>query len=152
MCEFERILAVKLLKEDIPRTISERSTVTVDESLSSVERLFVGAWRRLKAHLSDRLTWTGMLYLLRRFPVGIASFVVAVTLVSATVSLLGAPFYYWVGEGVGLGNWRVDVLWEALLLAIAGIPTVFVALHLMNVTAPLSGRLARLMLVPIGQT
>ena len=135
MCEFERILAVKLLKEDIPRTISERSTVTVDESLSSVERLFVGAWRRLKAHLSDRLTWTGMLYLLRRFPVGIASFVVAVTLVSATVSLLGAPFYYWVGEGVGLGNWRVDVLWEALLLALAGIPTVFVALHLMNVTA-----------------
>ena len=152
MCEFERILAVNLLKENIPRTIRANSTVTVDEHLSSVERLFVGAWRRLKAHLSDWLTWTGMLYLFLKFPVGIASFVVAVTLVSVTASLLGAPFYYWVGDGVELGIWQVDVLWEALLLALAGVPVVFIALHLMNVTASLAGRLARVMLGPFGQS
>ena len=26
--------------------------------------MLIGAWRRLKAHLSDRLTWTGIFYLL----------------------------------------------------------------------------------------
>ena len=31
MCEFERILAVRLLKEDIPRTTRGRSTVTDDQ-------------------------------------------------------------------------------------------------------------------------
>ena len=34
MCEFERILAVNLLKEAIPRTIRGRSTVTDDQDLS----------------------------------------------------------------------------------------------------------------------
>ena len=73
ICEFERILAVTLLKEEIPRTTRGRSTVTDAQALSSVERFFVGAWRRLKSHLSERLTWTGMLYLLLKFPVGVAS-------------------------------------------------------------------------------
>ena len=135
MCEFERILAVSLLKEDIPQTIRERSTVTGDQNLSSVERLFLGTWRRLKSHLSDRLTWTGLFYLFLKFPVGIASFVVAVTLVSVTAALLGAPFYYWVDDGIELGIWQVDVLWEALILTLIGIP---VAFH--------QGRLARVML------
>ena len=43
--------------------------------------------------------------------------------------------YYWVDEGIELGIWQVDVLWEALLLTLAGIPAVFVAFHLMNGTA-----------------
>ena len=70
MCEFERILAVSLLKVEIPHTIRERSTVTDDQILSSVEHLVVGTWRRLKSHLSDPLTWTGMLYLFLKFPGG----------------------------------------------------------------------------------
>ena len=152
MGEFERILAVSLLKEELPRSIRGSPTLTGDQNLSSVERLFVGAWRRLKSHLTNRLTWTVMLYLFLKFPVGIASFVVAVTLVSLTAGLLGAPFYYWVDDGIDLGIWQVDVLWEALVLTLAGIPTVFVALHLMNGAAFLSGRLARVMLGPIGQT
>ena len=146
MCELERISAVSPLKEDIHRTILGRSTVTDDQDLSSVERLFVGTWRRFKSHLSDRLTWTGMLHLLLKSPVGIASFTIAVTLMAVAGGLLGAPAYYWVGEGIEQGVWQVDVPWEALMLTLAGIPAVFVALHLVNVTAFLSGRLARVML------
>jgi|TARA_Y100000031_G_scaffold153188_1_gene197893 hypothetical protein len=63
-------------------------------SLSGEERLFLGGWRRLKAHLSDRLTWTGMVYLFLKFPVGIATFTIAVTLMAVASSLLGAPAYY----------------------------------------------------------
>ena len=93
MCEFERILAVSLLKEDIPHTIRGRSTETDAQDLSSVERLVVRTWRRLKSHLTNRLTWTGILYLFVKFPVGVVSFVIVVVLVAVTGSLLGAPFY-----------------------------------------------------------
>jgi len=147
MYEFERILAVKLLKEDIPHTIKDRSTVIdAPQALSLEERLIVGAWRRLKSHLTNRLTWTGIFYLFLKFPLGIASFVVVVVLVSVTGAFLGAPSYYWVGDGIELGIWQVDVLWEAILLTLAGIPLVFISLHLINLIAFLSGSLARVML------
>ncbi|MCH8185522.1 MAG: sensor domain-containing protein [Chloroflexi bacterium] len=149
--EFERILATALLKEDIPRTIGTPTAIT-DENLSALERLYIAAWRRFKSHLTNRLTWTGMLYLFLKFPLGIGSFVMVVVLVSVTGALLGAPFYYWVDDGIDLGTWQVDVVWEALLLTLAGIPLAFIALHLMNGAAFLQGRLARVMLGPIGQT
>ncbi len=152
MCEFERILAVGLLKEDIPRTIRGRLALTDDQNLSAVERLFVGTWRRFKSHLTNRLTWTGMLYLFLKFPLGIGSFVMVVVLVSITGALLGAPFYYWVDDGIDAEIWRVDEVWEALILTIIGIPLAFISLHLMNGAAFLQGRLARVMLGPIGHT
>ena len=152
MCELERILAVSLLKEDIPRKLRGRSTATDDQNLSSVERLFIGTWRRLKAHLTNRLTWTGILYLFLKFPLGIGSFVIVVVLVSVTAALLGAPFYYWVDDGADFGIWQVDAMWEALILTLAGIPMVFISLHLMRGAAFLSGRVARVMLGRIGQS
>ena len=149
LCKFERALAIFLLKESIPPVARERRIETDDDipqQLSAVERLFIVGWRRFKAHLSDRLTWTGILYLLLKFPMGIASFVVAVTLVSLTAGLLGAPFYYWVDDGIELGVWHIDELWEALILTLVGIPAVFISLHLMNAAAFLSGWVARIML------
>ena len=96
--------------------------------------------------MSDRLTWTGIFYLLLKFPTGIATFVIAVVLISVTGALLGAPAHYWVDDGIEFGIWQVDVLWEAIVLTIAGVPAVFVALHLMNGTALISGKMARVML------
>ena len=146
LCQFERVLTNTLLNEDIPRVERVESSSKPEASLGAEERLFIGAWRRLKAHLSDRLTWTGIFYLLLKFPLGIGSFVMAVILISITAGLLGAPAYYWVDEGIDFGIWQVDELWEAIILTLIGIPAVFVALHLMNGTAFLSGRLARVML------
>ena len=51
-----------------------------------------------------------------------------------------------------MGFWRVDTVWEALILTIIGIPLTFISLHLMNGAAFIQGRLARVMLGPIGQT
>ena len=149
LCQFERLMAVGLLNEDIPRVAGKDASgqgEIGDPSLSSGERMFIGAWRRLKAHLFNRLTWTGMFYLFLRFPLGIASFTIAVTLIAVTFGLLGAPFYYWVDDGIDIGTWQVDMLWEALILTLAGIPLVFISLYIMNATAFLSGRLARVML------
>ena len=149
LCQFERVLAVGLLNEDIPPVARQDASgpgETGGPSLSSGERLFIGAWRRLKGHLTNRLTWTGMFYLFLRFPLGIGTFVMAVTLISVTFALLGAPLYYWVDDGIDMGIWRVDVLWEALILTLVGIPVLFISLYIMNATAFLSGRLARVML------
>ena len=151
--ELERRLAIGLLKEDIPPTargdLARRIEADI-QTLSSGERFFIGTWRRSKAYLSNRLTWTGMLYLFLKFPVGIASFVIAVTLVSVTVALLAAPILYLVGDlDVRMGSWDVDTLWEASLLTLIGIPLVFVSLNLMNLTAFASGRLARVMLAKL---
>ncbi len=151
MCEFERILAVSLLKEDIPHTSRGRSAAADDQNLSAVERLFIGTWRRFKSHLTNRLTWTGLLYLFLKFPLGIGSFVMVVVLVFVTGALVGAPFYYWVDDGLDLGTWQVDVVWEGLILTVIGIPLAFASLHLMNGAALLQGRLARVMLGPIGE-
>lgn len=149
MCQFERVLAVGLLNEDIPpvaRKDASGQEELVGSSLSFGERLFIGTWRRLKAHLTNRLTWTGMFYFFLRFPLGIGTFVMAVTLISVTFSPLGAPLYYWVDDGIDMSIWRVDVLWEALILTLADIAMVFISLSIMNATAFLSGRLARVIL------
>ncbi|MCH8973553.1 MAG: sensor domain-containing protein [Chloroflexi bacterium] len=150
LCELERMLAIGLLKEDIPPTargnLAGRAEAGV-QSLSSGERFFISMWRRLKGYLSDRLTWTGMLYLFLKFPLGIASFVIAVTLISVTAALLAAPIAYLFGDfDARIGGWDIDTLWEAGLLTLVGIPMVFVSLYLMNQAAFASGRLARVML------
>lgn len=159
LCGFERKLTSILLREDIPREEipgedipgkyrSEDCTTLegIFPDLGSGERRLIGGWRRLKSHLSERQTWTGFFFLLLRFPMGIAGFVAAVVLISVTASLLGAPAYYWVDDGIEFGIWQVDVLWEALILSAAGIAAAFLSLHLMNAAAAFSGKAARVML------
>jgi len=149
LCKLERLLAIHLLNEDIPTVARSDRSERLEEGRSDLgtgERLFIAAWRRLKAHLADRLTWTGIIYLFLKFPLGIASFVMVVVMVAITGALLGAPFYYWVDDGIDIGFWRVDELWEAIILTVIGIPAAFISLNVMNATAFLSGRLARVML------
>ena len=150
LTQWERLLAIGLLGEDIPRVPRLQVAKERDgggSELGLEERLFVGAWRRFKRHVSDRLTWTGILFLLLKFPLGIASFVVVVVLVSVSFSFLGAPFYYWaVDDGLDIGIWQVDELWEAALVMLLGIPTLLASAHIMNLMGFLYGRLARVML------
>lgn len=152
LSRFERLTTSRMLHFDIPpiagRTSGEPGLAD-GVRLSAAERVFIQTWRHFKAHVSNRLTWTGMLYLLLKFPIGTASFVIVVTLVSVTAALLGAPFYYWVGNGIDLGFWRVDALWEALVLTVVGVPAISVSLHLMNVSAWVSGRIAQVMLAKL---
>ena len=149
LSRFEQEATNRMLKLDIPTIPMPKASTPLsddDATISGVERVFIRTWRHFKAHLLDRVTWTGMLYLLLKFPVGVASFVIVVTLVSVTAMLLGAPFYYWADDGIDMGIWQVDELWEALILMLAGAPLLFVSLHLINATAFVSGRIARVML------
>ena len=150
LCQLERLLAIGLLKEDIPvmarRDGSSEQHEDGRSSLGPGERLFIAAWRRLKAHLADRLTWTGMLYLFLKFPLGIASSSSWCSWSLSPLRSWAPPFYFWVDDGIDMGIWQVDTLWEALILTVIGIPAAFISLHIMNGAAFLSGRLARVML------
>jgi len=71
---FERQLALWLLRVDIPPMSRESA------SGQSV-------WTRFKAHLKNPVTWKGLVYLFAKFPLGILSFVVAVTLIALSYQL-----------------------------------------------------------------
>ena len=149
LCQLERALAIGLLHQDIPavgRVEAKEHGDVGGQYLSVVERLLVQTWRLLRRHLTDRLTWTGTLYLWLKFPIGIASFVIAVTLIAVTLAFLGAPTYYRVDEGIDLGIWQINSLPEALVISLLGVPMMFISLHLLNGVAFLSGKLARVML------
>jgi hypothetical protein len=106
--------------------------------------------------LGSPVTWKGLAYLLVKFPLGILSFVVMVTAISLSASLIAAPLYYrWMPPTVNLliinGNplnsgWVIDTLPEALGLSVIGILVVFISLHAINGLAWVSGKFARVML------
>ena len=131
-CRFEGQVAITMLKEDI--------------LLSAGRPVSGGFWSRFKVFISDGSTWTGMLYLLLKFPFGIATFTIAVTLVSFTAGLLAAPAYMWTTDPWVVGSWSFDPFPWSWVLTIIGIPMVFISLHVMNSVAFLSGRAARTML------
>jgi len=134
---FERQLAIWLLSVDVPPYMPE---VTDQKGTSG----WIGGF------LTNRVTWTGLLYLFLKFPLGVFSFVLLTTLFALTIAFLSAPFTYnlvpldiWVTWDV---VWSVDTLWKALILFVFGILMIFISLHLLNIMAWIWGRLAYWML------
>ena len=116
---FERQQAIHLLGAEVQPMWTART----DSDTS--------AWGRFVAFLSSKVTWTGMVFLLLKFPLGIASFVLAVTSLSISVSCLLAPFFYrW--DAPDFGIWRVDTLPEALLCSLIGALLLILSFHLLN--------------------
>jgi len=132
LCRFERQVAITLLNEDIPLSVSRPASG--------------GLWSRVKALLKDSVTWTGVLYLFLKFPLGIVTFTIAVTLIAVTVGLLAAPTYMWTSDPLVWGSWSFDPFPWSWILTIIGIPMVFISLHLLNATAVVFGRMTRVML------
>lgn len=136
---FERQLASGLLQVkmdpiDTPKTKDAQTT-----------------WKKIGAYLSNPVTWKGLLYLFLKFPVGIVIFVLLVTFVSITLSFLAAPLLYsfsyypeiWFSVST---YWQIDTLGEAMILFVAGIPMLFITLHLVNGLAWISGWLSKVLL------
>lgn len=109
----------------------------------------LGFWRRLGELLKNRVTWTGMLFQLIKFPFGVAAFVFLVTTFALGGALLVAPFYYrWSPLEFDFlyAYWSADTLWEALLCSLIGLLLLIVGLHIVKGVSWLWGRLAALML------
>jgi hypothetical protein len=130
---FERQQAIRLLGADVQpmwRLRPENGT---------------GFWRRIGAFLKNRVTWTGSLFLLLKFPLGVATFVITITGLSLSLALLLSPFFYpWAPQNVFA--WRIDTLPEALLASLAGFALLIAVLHLFNAVAWVWRGLAELLL------
>jgi hypothetical protein len=113
LLEGERILANALLGTDIARP--------------GLTPAAEGGWfARLKAYWTDGTTWRGVGYLLARFPIGIATFVIAVTAYSVALWALAAPLLAPL-EAMDLGVWEPDTVLEGLLFVPFGLVALFTA-------------------------
>ncbi|HKI86022.1 MAG TPA: sensor domain-containing protein [Thermoanaerobaculia bacterium] len=109
----------------------------------------LGFWARVKAMLANRLTWTGMLFQLLKFPLGLASFVFLVVTLSVSGVLVAAPFYYaWSPPSFGWGVhfWQADTLPRALVCSLLGAVLLIGTLHAVKGLAFLWRKWAGLML------
>jgi hypothetical protein len=102
-----------------------------------------GLWKRFKALWSDRGTWRGIQYLLLRFPAGIATFTIAVTLTATSLAMAFAPTYVWTSDDLTWADRTFDPFPWSFALVPVGIVFFFVSLHVMNALAFVCGRWAR---------
>ncbi len=102
-------------------------------------------WRWLKSHLGNSVTWTSLLYLLARFPLGLVSFGVTMGLIALTTRLVLAPLPLIVDAAYGQAPSPLAII-AAGTQTLLGLAIGIGSLHLFNGMANLSGRFARLML------
>ena len=141
LASFERFMAINLLKEDIP-AIARPSNEGAD------------LWSRFKEYFANPVTWKSLLYLFLKFPLGITTFIILITLVSLTLAFLSMPLTYehlqyfqgGISFGPGLAVWQIDSLNDALLGALIGVMLWPVTLHVTNGLAFVHAKFARLML------
>lgn len=139
LAAFERWLAMTMLREDIPPMVRQDLS---DKTL----------WQKFVITFKNPVTWKGLAYLVAKFPLGIITFTVVVTLAAVSISLIAMPFYYqYVHYDITIENslfqpWLVDTLPEAVGVSIIGILIGLVSLHIFNGLAWISGKFARVML------
>jgi signal transduction histidine kinase len=104
-------------------------------------------WDKLKARLADPATWKDLVFLLLQLPLGIASFVIAVCVLSFALCALFAPTFYWaVPDGVEVWVFTADTLPEALVLVPLGAVLLYLAIPALGALGRLYGELASLLL------
>jgi len=81
---------------------------------------------RLKAYWTDSTTWRGVGYLLARFPIGIATFTIAVTAYSVALWCFAAPLLAPL-DAMDLGFWEPDTVLEGLAFVPFGPVLLFAA-------------------------
>jgi hypothetical protein len=129
----ERVLAIHLLGEDVPPV---RIEPLPDREFST--------W--LKDVYTSAVTWKSLFFLLIKFPLGLASWIVVVVGLSVSLSITAAPVVVAFGGDVEFGFWEPATVGEALILVPIGLVLVLLAIHLFNAIAWTWSKLARFML------
>ncbi len=100
-----------------------------------------------KMLITSSAAWRSIAYLFVKFPLGVLSFVVTVTMVSTSLSLLLTPVFYrmkW--AQLQIGRWHLNTVGEATLAAIAGLVLCFLTYHVLRGVAWVHAWWARTML------
>ena len=101
-----------------------------------------GVVGRTKAYWTDSASWRGIAYLLARFPVGLATFTVAVSAYATALYLIAAPVAAPFG-GVELGFWDPDSVLDGLALVPLGLVLLLASAWISEGMAALSRAFAR---------
>ncbi|MBI5352234.1 MAG: sensor domain-containing protein [Chloroflexi bacterium] len=105
---------------------------------------------RLKALVTDKHTWISLLYMVLQMPLGVIYFSVNVTLITFSLTVMAAPIVQliWNLPVVTIGYGRILLSYPALvLLAVVGLLTLTLTLHLARAAGWLHGKYAKWMLV-----
>jgi hypothetical protein len=93
-------------------------------------------WDRLRAVVSDRGTWSALVYLILQLPLGTIYFGLSVTLISLGLGLLSIPFLYWLKPVPPMMFGSVPLLalplWSVLLTGVVGFVILTAALHVIR--------------------
>jgi hypothetical protein len=106
-----------------------------------------GLLAKFKALFVNAATWKSLVYLMLKFPFGIAAFVVLITAFSISVALILVPLIYRFAP-LDFGLWQVDTGNEAAVWCLIGVALLLVSFHVVNGLAFLWGRFAQIMLGP----
>ncbi len=121
----------------------------IDPPLGKVEPS-MSLGQKARALASDSYTWRSFGWLLLRFPLGIAGFVVVVVLVSTSLSLLGAPLALVWEDHIDFG-WAEDFTAALWLAPLIGLFLAAGSAHVISGFARLHGVMARPLLGPSGE-
>jgi hypothetical protein len=107
-----------------------------------------GPWARLRSMSGERDRWREFGYLLLRFPVGVATFTIAVTALTTPLMVAYAPFEARYGGDHPFGDWAHSAAAEEIasstpwswLLVPLGLALLFGSFHLLNALADACGR------------
>jgi hypothetical protein len=133
LAHFERVLANGLLGANVPPP----PPTAVEE----------GGWPWVRSVLSNPVTWKGLVFEILKFPLGLASWIVAVVVIATVGGFIAAPLIVHFGGVIRFDPlWIADTQREAWIATAIGLASVVPALHLLNGLAYLWALFARLML------
>jgi hypothetical protein len=108
-------------------------------------------WARLRSRLSDGRTWTTLLYMVLKLPLGIFDFVLFTVLLVIPLALIAAPVaQLFMDQPVlnfGKDHGLYVTLWWSPLFWLAGMIDLLIAMHLARALGRAQGALAKAMLV-----
>ena len=134
----ERALAKSLLQTTIP---FRQSRYPVGQNVE--KPILVKA----KELILNRECWAGIGYLMLKFPLGIVSFVLTITLLSVSFALLVTPLTLLLPVlDYDIGSWKIDTMMETAPFAVAGFFLSFLSFHILNGMAWVHSRWAMLCL------
>jgi hypothetical protein len=123
---FERQMAIHLLGAEVPPMIP----LMMPEART--------VWQRAGDFFGNPSTWKGMGFLLLKFPLGLVSFVVVVTMLATSAAFLLAPVaWMWGGLDIDVEGlvFQVDSIGGVWVCALLGLGLLFLSLNLLNALA-----------------
>ena len=110
----------------------------------------VKLWDRIKNLLTDRSTWTGILYLILQLPLGIIYFTVMIVMITVSIATIFAPLVHviWNIPIINVGNGYYEIPWILLpLMMLVGFLLLTITMHLAKFVGKIHGKYAKALLV-----